>query len=612
MFENFPYTDMHQLNLDWIIKIAKDFLDQYTSLQQMITDGEQSLQDLTQEGLNDLQEKADALEALLNAWYTEHSADIANQLADALQDLNEWYTTHQGYLDEYLTTSIAAFNTAADQKAAQTIATIPDDYSTLSNNVLKLTDSDNKRTLDIDSLIYDVIESKNMFDYYSQENENGYIAANGIIGSSSSYRTSHFIRVKPNTRYYVLGYGSDYKKVRFLLEYTADKTPSTYYGTEISEYFETGATTYYIRFSYAASFPSYRVGISRVPFDGAIADIYNPEIIQSAIAESVNYPRFISTGPANISGTESLNMAGYATSPRKGDRFAFQAGITSFSTLPIRLIRDNTTNVEYEIAITNTDIVVTNQNGTVTTYAHGLQITNNIQVLIEQSFMSTVDITLTSNGQTYKVGTRCDRKYNCYWRVYAGGSTLTNAVASWTVTDFDKPLWLFGDSYMGYTDKWTYYLNQSGYINNVFINAFPGEGSAEAVLALTRYIIIARPKQVLWCMGMNDGGDTNSTTPSTNWMDAMNNFLNLADIYHFKPILATIPTVPNINHEAKNAWIRASGYQYVDFARAVGADPSGTWYSGMLSNDGVHPTDAGARALFMGAMVGCPQLMITD
>lgn len=135
MFENFPYTDMHQLNLDWIIKIAKDFLDQYTSLQQMIADGEQSLTDLTQDGLNDLQEKADTLQGLLDAWYTEHSTDIANQLADALQDLNAWYTLHQGYLDQALTDILTAFNTAADQKAAQTIASIPDDYTALSNKV---------------------------------------------------------------------------------------------------------------------------------------------------------------------------------------------------------------------------------------------------------------------------------------------------------------------------------------------------------------------------------------------------------------------------------------------------------------------------------------------
>ena len=151
MFENFPYTDMHNLNLDWIIKIAKDFLDQYTHIQQLIADGEQSLQDLTASGLEQLQDKADALEAALNAWYNEHSEDIANQLADALSDLNAWYnehsedivdqladalsdlnawyTEHSEDIAEELEDAITDFNTRAEQKAADVISTIPSDYS---------------------------------------------------------------------------------------------------------------------------------------------------------------------------------------------------------------------------------------------------------------------------------------------------------------------------------------------------------------------------------------------------------------------------------------------------------------------------------------------------
>lgn len=127
MFENFPYTDMHQLNLDWIIKIAKDFLDQYTSIQQLIADGEQSLQDLTSDGLNDLQEKKDQLQELLDAWYTEHSTDIANQLADALEDIADT-----------LSASITAFNTAAETKSAALMDSWPSDYSQLVNWVNEL------------------------------------------------------------------------------------------------------------------------------------------------------------------------------------------------------------------------------------------------------------------------------------------------------------------------------------------------------------------------------------------------------------------------------------------------------------------------------------------
>ena len=127
MFENFPFTDMHQLNLDWIIKIAKDFLDQYTHLQELITNGENSLTTLTETGeerigtatteaLADLQEKYNALETLLDAWYNTHSADIAAQLSNA----------------------ITSFQNTAATIAASVIESIPEDYTELSNSVTQL------------------------------------------------------------------------------------------------------------------------------------------------------------------------------------------------------------------------------------------------------------------------------------------------------------------------------------------------------------------------------------------------------------------------------------------------------------------------------------------
>lgn len=149
MFENFPYTDMHNLNLDWIIKIAKDFLDQYTHIQQLISDGEESLRDLTEQGeesltsltetgLEQLANKATEIENLLNEWYSTHSADIANQLATSLASLNAWYNTHITQLDTALANALTDFATRAEIIARETIETIPADYTALSNQVLML------------------------------------------------------------------------------------------------------------------------------------------------------------------------------------------------------------------------------------------------------------------------------------------------------------------------------------------------------------------------------------------------------------------------------------------------------------------------------------------
>lgn len=135
LFENFPYTNIHELNLDWIVKIAKDFLEQYTHIQQLIEDGETSLVNLKNEGLAELQEKADTLEAALQAWYDTHSEDIAQELASALADLNAWYTEHENYLDQTLQDNITAFQQRANGIGAEVIASIPSDYTDLSKRV---------------------------------------------------------------------------------------------------------------------------------------------------------------------------------------------------------------------------------------------------------------------------------------------------------------------------------------------------------------------------------------------------------------------------------------------------------------------------------------------
>ena len=52
--ENFPYTNFHELNTDWLVKIAKDFLDQYTHLEETISSGEESIEDKTESKIESL------------------------------------------------------------------------------------------------------------------------------------------------------------------------------------------------------------------------------------------------------------------------------------------------------------------------------------------------------------------------------------------------------------------------------------------------------------------------------------------------------------------------------------------------------------------------------
>ena len=198
--EGFPYSNFHDINMDWIIKIAKDFLDQYTHIQDTIT-----------QGLTDLQDKADTLEGLLQAWYDTHSADIANQLADALQDLNDWYNEHIDDIDDELqdalselnstiTTKFTQFSSDVDSKVASAIASIPSDYSTLSADAFQ-----NLGHLPTELALND-IATNSVYQVYSNDNPTNYPLGNnaGIIITnivySPSIRTQYCIPFNPPPR----------------------------------------------------------------------------------------------------------------------------------------------------------------------------------------------------------------------------------------------------------------------------------------------------------------------------------------------------------------------------------------------------------------------------
>ena len=144
--EQFPYTNFHNLNMDWIVKIAKDFLDQYTNIQQTISDGvdsinstieqgETSIGNLTEEELESLASKYTELEGLLDAWYTQHSEDIANALASAVSDL-----TSAG------TTALNTFQSQASAYGETVIESIPADYSDVSNASKAINENTNENT----------------------------------------------------------------------------------------------------------------------------------------------------------------------------------------------------------------------------------------------------------------------------------------------------------------------------------------------------------------------------------------------------------------------------------------------------------------------------------
>ena len=314
----------------------------------------------------------------------------------------------------------------------------------------------------------------------------------------------------------------------------------------------------------------------------------------------------------DLSDGGSLYDAKHANSIRSNERIVFNADITSFASLEIGFAWLHLGYKYNRFVIDDTNLTVYGYTGAQTVHQHGLTFVNNIQVIIESNEMRTCKISIISNGSMYTVSDcTIDRRRVVFPYVQSVGSVLPNAKLSWTCTDFNKSVWIFGDSYVaGYTDKWFKYAYQNGYTKNCLFDAYGGEGSADSIESFMNLLEIAKPKTVVWCLGMNDGGDTDDT-PSSGWATVQNTLRSLCRDKNIELVLATIPTVPTINHEAKNANIRESGYRYIDFAKAVGANAFGVWYGNMLSSDGVHPADDGAKALYGRILLDLPEIMIT-
>lgn len=100
--ENFPYSNSHNLNMDWIIKVVKDFEDHYSTLTEAIETGK-----------------------------TEIAEEVAQELANALQELN----SYEGEINEDIQQAIAQMNQQASAKLAEVLSQIPSDYTQLYNSL---------------------------------------------------------------------------------------------------------------------------------------------------------------------------------------------------------------------------------------------------------------------------------------------------------------------------------------------------------------------------------------------------------------------------------------------------------------------------------------------
>ena len=306
---------------------------------------------------------------------------------------------------------------------------------------------------------------------------------------------------------------------------------------------------------------------------------------------------------------------------KNGKVISFAADISTFDKIIIGRTEDGTyTDWDY-FAIDDTNITKYRGSDQQGQRAHGLTIQNNIQISIETDADITVDkitivsdgvmadMSVSSAGGTSKWGWLGDKGRPF---VLSDGSTLTSCKASWTSKNIKKPIWIFGDSYISlYAERWMYYVVQNGFDTSCLINGYAGEMTKGAIASLKNLLQLARPQYIVWAMGMNDPDSSNGSTPNARWKEHTEKMLEYCEAMAITPILVTIPNVPTQKNTEKNSWIMASGKRYIDLAAAVGATATGaTWYTGMLSGDGIHTTEKGAKACYMQVLADFPEIVV--
>lgn len=232
------------------------------------------------------------------------------------------------------------------------------------------------------------------------------------------------------------------------------------------------------------------------------------------------------------------------------------------------------------------------------TIPHGLTISQFLSVSIIQTsiHLETAKIIVCSQS-----GMFINSDNDNYW--YAGGSNPYKLKmvsggcvnAKLTLSIHNCNVWLFGDSYLDYLVR-NVTTTVSNELTNLYMDGYPGRTSSSGLSSLNKAINIANPKILVWALGMNDGDSTNAV--NANWLSAYNSVKDICKANGVELVLVTIPTTPLVNNNHKNTIIRNSGYRYIDVAMAVGADGTGEWYEGLLSNDNIHPTSAGSKVIF--------------
>ena len=243
-------------------------------------------------------------------------------------------------------------------------------------------------------------------------------------------------------------------------------------------------------------------------------------------------------------------------------------------------------------------------------YAHGLTMDGTVRVRIETARSST-KLTISTESGTFSKSISWSGS-NGELACGVSGATLKHVDLRWYALGVESDYWFFGDSWFSTNSsaRWTKYLLDDGY-TDVLLGGYGGMGAPAGLKQFRELLQINTPKFAVWALGMNNGDRSGKI--NAGWLTATEEFLALCQEYGVTPILCTIPHTPKVNNLYKNAWIRESGWRYIDFNLAVVENHStGDWFEGMAASDLAHPTQLGAQTLYPQVFVDFSELAAGD
>lgn len=475
-------------------------------------------------------------------------------------------------------------------------------HPVLDNNSIK-TDYLQYKSVTTDKV--DFIGSVNLVDIDADDVAVGYYVYQGALSANSTLNTTGYIRIKSNTQYSVVAAGATLK-ARFISFYDENKKWLSD-ASPLVENVTSPSQAMYMRVTYFVEewdIAQVTEGVAKTysPYQVVVSPdlIPAPDVAPTPILSAFHKKGIIAQGQSITLPLNGCHRNTIISAVIEGSISVVKVGVG-----------ENYWQGGY-IELTNQDIKLYVEGTLIKTLSHGLSLIGRTYVTIQAKGKlnaannPSADIIISSGGSEFKT--------EQYWYscgepfITNSGSGELEVELSFFPRNLNSEVWAFGDSYFGYANpgRWLHYAVKEGY-NSFLENFFSGGTSENAKQSLSSLLTIGTPKVIIWCLGMNDGTDSNSA-PSNLWQSAINWLVATCRERKVSLILATIPSVPSVNNEKKNEWVRNSGFRYIDFAKAVNAQPNGTWDADFLSSDKVHPSPSGALVLYHQALVDCPEI----